>query len=166
MVFSFVCTLSCRFCWLTPLESLKMISTIFPKNILKLNYSTRTTFCQTFCMSRTFEVSFRKKICDKSIRVSSCFIQVKKWKSTNVSQDKDRIFTVPNLLCVGRIAVSPYLAASIINGDYKTSLIIYSLAGFTDLVSTTCKGLSKFFTPHRWLWCSFCAIKYTITRLN
>jgi len=111
-----------------------MISTIFPKNILKLNYSTRTTFCQTFCMSRTFEVSFRKKICDKSIRVSSCFVQVKKWKSTNVSQDKDRIFTVPNLLCVGRIAVSPYLAASIINGDYKTSLIIYSLAGFTDLL--------------------------------
>ena len=115
------------------LESLEMISTIFPMNILKLNNSRTANFCQTFCMSRTFEVSFQKKLWDKS-RVSSCFVQVKKWKSTNIDQDKDRIFTIPNLLCVGRIAVSPYLASTIINGDYKTSLIIYSLAGFTDLV--------------------------------
>ena len=49
--------------------------------------------------------------------------------------DQDRIFTVPNLLCFGRIAVSPYLATSIINGDLKTSLAIFGFAGFTDLVS-------------------------------
>ena len=48
--------------------------------------------------------------------------------------DQDRILTVPNLLCVGRIAVSPYLASSIINGDLKTSLAIFGLAGFSDLV--------------------------------
>ena len=111
-----------------------MISTIFPKNIiLKLSNSRASTFCQTFCVSRTFDVPFQKKIWDKS-RVSSCFVVKKKWKSTNITQDKDRIFTIPNLLCVGRIAVSPYLASTIINGDYKTSLIIYSVAGFTDLV--------------------------------
>ena len=49
---------------------------------------------------------------------------------------KDKIVTVPNLLCVGRIAVCPYLSSIIISGDYKTSLLIYSIAGFTDLVST------------------------------
>ena len=48
---------------------------------------------------------------------------------------KDKIVTVPNLLCVGRIAVCPYLSSIIISGDYKTSLLIYSIAGFTDLVS-------------------------------
>ena len=53
----------------------------------------------------------------------------------NERSDQDRIFTVPNLLCFGRIAASPYLATSIINGDLKTSLAIFGLAGFTDLVS-------------------------------
>ena len=53
----------------------------------------------------------------------------------NERSDQDRIFTVPNLLCFGRIAVSPYLATSIINGDLKTSLAIFGFAGFTDLVS-------------------------------
>lgn len=52
----------------------------------------------------------------------------------NERSDQDRILTVPNLLCIGRIAVSPYLATSIINGDLKTSLAIFGLAGFTDLL--------------------------------
>ena len=56
----------------------------------------------------------------------------KKWNSNY--EEKDRILTIPNLLCMGRIVVSPYLATIIINGDYKTSLIVYSIAGFTDLV--------------------------------
>jgi len=53
---------------------------------------------------------------------------------SNEHGEQDRIFTVPNLLCVGRIAVSPYLASSIINGDLKTSLAIFGFAGFTDLM--------------------------------
>ena len=53
----------------------------------------------------------------------------------NERNDQDRILTVPNLLCFGRIAASPYLATSIINGDLKTSLAIFGFAGFTDLVS-------------------------------
>ena len=52
----------------------------------------------------------------------------------NDLNEQDRILTVPNLLCVGRIAVSPYLATSIINGDLKTSLAIFGFASFTDLV--------------------------------
>jgi len=52
----------------------------------------------------------------------------------NERSDQDRIFTVPNLLCFGRIAASPYLATSIINGDLKTSFAIFGLAGFTDLL--------------------------------
>ena len=56
---------------------------------------------------------------------------------------KDKIVTVPNLLCVGRIAVCPYLSSIIISGDYKTSLLIYSIAGFTDLVSRWYINLTK-----------------------
>merc|ERR1719468_459638 len=48
--------------------------------------------------------------------------------------EKDRIFTIPNLLCVGRIAASPYLAHTIINGDLKTSLFVFGLASFSDLL--------------------------------
>ena len=49
--------------------------------------------------------------------------------------EKDRVITVPNLLCVGRIAAAPYLSYSIIDGNLKTSLAIFGLASFSDLVS-------------------------------
>ena len=50
-------------------------------------------------------------------------------------QEHDKIVTVPNLLCVGRIAASPYLAYSIVNGELVLSLGIFCLAGLSDLVS-------------------------------
>ena len=62
----------------------------------------------------------------------------------NEQSDQDRILTVPNLLCVGRIAVSPYLATSIINGDLKISFVIFGLAGFSDLVSIVFDLLLRF----------------------
>ena len=56
-------------------------------------------------------------------------------KASNTVQDQDKIVTVPNLLCFGRIVASPYLAYCIVNGELVQSLGIFCLAGFSDLVS-------------------------------
>jgi len=54
--------------------------------------------------------------------------------STTDVKAQDKILTVPNLLCVGRIFASPYLAFSIVEGELVKSLAIFCLAGFSDLL--------------------------------
>ena len=56
--------------------------------------------------------------------------------STTDVKAQDKILTVPNLLCVGRIFASPYLAFSIVEGELVKSFAIFCLAGFSDLVSS------------------------------
>lgn len=48
--------------------------------------------------------------------------------------EKENIFTIPNLLCVARMAMSPYLGYVIINGDFALGMGILTVAGITDLL--------------------------------
>ena len=51
--------------------------------------------------------------------------------------ERENILTVPNLLCLTRIALSPYIAHLIIhNGDYPWALAVFGYAGITDAVRT------------------------------
>jgi len=75
---------------------------------------------------KTFEFHLRRSL--KQSRIGFVGAAQKKEKH------QDRILTVPNLLCVGRIGVSPYLATTIINGDLNIALAIFGLAGFSDLL--------------------------------
>lgn len=47
--------------------------------------------------------------------------------------ERENIFTIPNWLCVGRIAMSPYLGYVIIQGDYNLAMGLMIVAGLTDL---------------------------------
>merc|ERR1719516_866237 len=47
---------------------------------------------------------------------------------------KDRIVTVPNLLCVSRIAATPLICSSIIEGDFFLSTLLFMYAGATDFL--------------------------------
>lgn len=49
--------------------------------------------------------------------------------------ERENIFTIPNLLCLGRIVMSPYLGYVIVNGDFTLAMGLMVAAGFTDLVS-------------------------------
>lgn len=48
--------------------------------------------------------------------------------------ERENVLTIPNLLCVGRAALSPYLAYVIIQEDYTFAMGLLMFAGFTDLV--------------------------------
>lgn len=49
-------------------------------------------------------------------------------------EKKDRILTVPNLLCVSRIVAAPYLAHLIINGNFLAAGGLFVYAGATDFL--------------------------------
>lgn len=48
---------------------------------------------------------------------------------------KENIFTIPNALCLSRIALSPLLGYFVVNGNYVYGLSIFAYAAVTDLVS-------------------------------
>jgi len=47
---------------------------------------------------------------------------------------KENIYTIPNALCVSRIALSPLLGYYIITGDYEIGLAIFTYAAITDVL--------------------------------
>jgi cardiolipin synthase (CMP-forming) len=47
--------------------------------------------------------------------------------------ERENIFTIPNFLCIGRIAMSPYLCYVIIQNDFSLAMGILIAAGLTDL---------------------------------
>ena len=49
------------------------------------------------------------------------------------------MLTVPNLLCLSRIAAAPLLAHLIIEkGDFGLALAVFAFAGATDMVNSCC----------------------------
>ncbi|XP_050729007.1 cardiolipin synthase (CMP-forming)-like [Eriocheir sinensis] len=48
--------------------------------------------------------------------------------------ERENIWTVPNLLCVGRIGLSPYLCHLVLAADHHWALGLFLLAGTTDLL--------------------------------
>lgn len=47
--------------------------------------------------------------------------------------ERENIWTIPNLLCVGRILTSPYLSYLILSQDYQVALWLLAIAGVSDL---------------------------------
>jgi len=47
---------------------------------------------------------------------------------------KDKIVTIPNLLCVSRIVAAPVLTNLIVNGQFEAATLLFLAAGFTDLL--------------------------------
>lgn len=54
-------------------------------------------------------------------------------RKVEVIIDKENIWTVPNILCIGRIVTSPYLSYLIVSQDYQIALWLLIIAGFSDL---------------------------------
>ena len=55
----------------------------------------------------------------------------------NGSTQHENPWTVPNLLCVCRIVLSPYLGYLIIHQHFYLSLALFTMAGATDMVKHT-----------------------------
>lgn len=51
--------------------------------------------------------------------------------------ERENVFTIPNLLCVGRGLLAPYLGYVIIQQDYALGMGLLVFAGVTDIVSNS-----------------------------
>lgn len=69
----------------------------------------------------------------KDIRETKTKVKEKIMKMEEVIE-KENIMTIPNLLCVSRAALSPYLGYVVIQGDYKLAMGVLVVAGISDLV--------------------------------
>lgn len=49
--------------------------------------------------------------------------------------ERENIFTIPNLLCVTRGALAPYVGYAIVHEQYTIAFSLFVFAGLTDLVS-------------------------------
>lgn len=76
-----------------------------------------------------------KKILQEKKNVLVKDIKEKKEKVEEVIE-RENVFTIPNLLCVTRAFMSPYLAFVIIQNDFNFAMCILVVAGFTDLVQS------------------------------
>lgn len=47
---------------------------------------------------------------------------------------RENIYTIPNMLTVGRLIAAPYVGYLIVNHDYPLALGVFVLAGLTDMV--------------------------------
>lgn len=77
----------------------------------------------------------RKEYATKKTALKSRIIQDIKQTRKKVEQiiEKENIWTVPNLLCMGRIVTSPYLSYLILAQNYQVALWLLAIAGVSDL---------------------------------
>ena len=79
----------------------------------------------------------RKEVLVKDMRQTKLRVREKvKEKIEEMEEivERENVLTIPNLLCVGRAAMSPYLAYVVIQGDFNMAMGLLMFAGFTDLV--------------------------------
>ena len=59
--------------------------------------------------------------------------------STPIIISQENIFTIPNVLSLGRIALSPALGYLVLSDNYRLALTLFMLAGVSDMVGTKIK---------------------------
>lgn len=57
--------------------------------------------------------------------------------------ERENVFTIPNLLCVGRGVLAPYLGYVIVQQDYSLGMGLLIFAGITDIVSAQLINLNR-----------------------
>ena len=74
------------------------------------------------------------------------------------SHHSSRIYTIPNAICVARIASTPAIAYLLVSGYYSHAFGFFVIAGISDgepisFLANLMEQLTKIFRP-RWLYCT------------
>lgn len=82
---------------------------------------------------KRIKVQQRKDYIIQGIRDKKTQVQ-KKVREMEEIVERENIVTIPNILCVARSVLSPYIGYVIIQGDYPLAIGLFAFAGITDLV--------------------------------
>lgn len=70
----------------------------------------------------------------KKAEVKAKVEQAKNLVNEQIGIYRENIMTIPNLLCVGRIACTPLLGYWVVTGVYPSALCLFAVAGLTDML--------------------------------
>lgn len=71
----------------------------------------------------------------KDMRIRKTKVTEKVREKMEEIVERENVFTIPNLLCVGRGALAPYLGYVIVQQHYSLGMGLLIFAGITDIVS-------------------------------
>lgn len=104
-----------------------------------VNYSNNAQFKKSDVSVKTVK---RAEIFQEALEKKKQLIKEKKQqiqdnirdRKTKVEEviERENIFTIPNFLCIGRIALSPYLGYVIIQSNYSVAIGLLIIAGLSD----------------------------------
>ncbi|KAL1461203.1 hypothetical protein WDU94_013122 [Cyamophila willieti] len=105
-------------------------------------------YCSKYNKSTIARQKYKAVLHDKQEKIKSTSLKIKKQgklilsdiKETKVKMkqkmgqviEKENIWTVPNLLCMSRICLSPMLGYFIVHGEFDYALVFVIVAGITD----------------------------------
>lgn len=104
-------------------------STQVKKNDIAINTVKSTDLLQEALEKKKQQLQVKKQQLQENIRDTRTKVREK----VEEVIERENIFTIPNFLCVGRIAMSPYLGYMIVQGDYTIAMGLMIAAGLTDL---------------------------------
>ena len=70
--------------------------------------------------------------------------------------EQENIFTVPNVLSLGRIVLSPALGYFVLSNNYKLALTFFVLAGVSDMVGVKIKNYTYMYQCPEIIKCKLC----------
>lgn len=73
-----------------------------------------------------------KKCLIQTITTSTSKLNLK--LNTNEFKNENRILTIPNVLTLSRICMTPFINYYLLTNDHKTATILFAVAGFTDFL--------------------------------
>jgi len=97
--------------------------------LVRLTYNS----CKTITKLHSSDIT-RRLLINQKFPHTKLSVSVRHRNADDYAEKKDRIFTVPNLLCVSRIIAAPYLAHLIINGEFVLASGLFVYAGATDFL--------------------------------
>lgn len=83
--------------------------------------------------SKRLNLQQRKAVLVQELRDKKTKVK-EKVKEMEEIVERENILTIPNLLCVGRGILSPYVGYVIVQGHYQMAIGLIVVAGITDLV--------------------------------
>lgn len=99
-----------------------------------LNLSKRKQLLTDNIEQKRIKVKQQKEHIIQGIRDKKSQVQ-KKVREMEEIVERENIVTIPNILCVARSVLAPYIGYVIIQGDYQLAIGLLAFAGITDLVS-------------------------------
>ena len=94
-------------------------------------------------LAASTSINFHKTKLDGRARIDETRKKVQKAKQVvkeRLEGIKENVWTIPNALCVIRIALTPVLAYCVVSSQFGIALSIFAVAGITDLVSIILKA--------------------------